>query len=86
MENDTAHLEPAEEKADEPLPRTTCSDFWGCVAASVDSITKALPELYQSDGYARIELTKQLDRLVDIMERASFPMMKIDGQNSQYKE
>lgn len=25
MENDTAHLEPAKEKADEPLPRTTCS-------------------------------------------------------------
>lgn len=65
----------------DPLP--TCSDFWGCVAASVDSITKALPELYQSDGYARIELTKQLDRLVDIMERAAHPMMKIDGQNEK---
>jgi len=25
MENDTAHLEPDKEKADEPLPRTPCS-------------------------------------------------------------
>ena len=27
MENDTAHLEPAKEKANEPLPRTPCSAF-----------------------------------------------------------
>jgi len=25
METDTAHMEPAKEKANEPLPRTTCS-------------------------------------------------------------
>jgi hypothetical protein len=77
------HTCQSQKEAEDRLHPTAYSDLWDCVASSVDSITKALPELYQSGGYARIELTKQLDRLVDIMERAAHPMIKIDGQNDQ---
>lgn len=63
----------------DPLP--TCSDFWGCVARSVEAIAGSLPQVPHGNGYARIELATQLKRLVDIMERASMPLLKIDSQN-----
>jgi hypothetical protein len=83
MENDSTNQQPAKEETLAGSPALPCSDFWGCVAASVHSIASALPRVPHSEGYARIELATQLKRLVDIIERASFPVMKIDGQNSE---
>jgi hypothetical protein len=48
---------------------------------SVEAIAGSLPQVPHGDGYARIELATQLKRLVDIMDRASLPLMKIDSQN-----
>ena len=58
-----------------------CYDFWGCVARSVEAIAAALPRVPHGNGYALIELATQLKRLVDIIERASMPLLKIDSQN-----
>jgi hypothetical protein len=67
-----------------PLARRSaadCSDFWGCVAMSVEAIAGSLPQVSHINAFTRIELATQLKRLVDIMDRASLPLIKIDSQN-----
>lgn len=70
MEKDTAHLEPAKEKAEEPLSLTTCSPLGVAVRGYLEnrlSLVQSLGKVsfvYGDNGHAKAkEITQEIARI-----------------------